>query len=219
VLINFISHLWLTDRQISKLSTKFMPTIPIGPSDPGFWVASSFIDHLQELRRENEVTIADPIAFLSNIATVKTLAVDLAQALTVLEDTLRRTDSVGECIRWSTRNHKRDFLSFPERVSSIRMSSPRYTKTKDASKVEIWVLQSILQEEQPEHVGLRYLLFYKVAKVLLFICNSFHATQRSINSGRRSFTTCLLFVQLHLHCNVSSRLVLKLRSEQQSCVP
>jgi hypothetical protein len=172
VLINFISHLWLTDRQISKLSIKFMPAIPIRPSDPVFWVASSFIDNLQELRRESEVNMPDPIASLSSSANVKTLAVELAQSLTVLEDTLRRTDSVGECIRWSTRNHRRDFLSFPERVSSICISSPRHTKTKDASKVEIWVLQSILREEQPEHVGLRYLLFYKVAKVSLFICNS-----------------------------------------------
>ena len=196
-----------------------MPTTPIRPSDPVFWVASSFIDNLQELRGDNEVTIADPIASLGSSANVKTLAVELAQALTVLEDTLRRTDSVGECIRWSTRNHKRDFLSFPERASSICISSPRYTKTKDASKVEIWVLRSILQREQPEHVGLRYLLFYKVAKVSLFICNSSHAAQRSINSGHRSSTTCLLFVQLHLRCNVSSRLVSKLGSEQQSCVP
>ena len=143
----------------------FTPAIPTSPSDPASWVASSFIDNLQKLRRENEVTITDPIASLSNNANVKTLAVELAQALTVLEDTLRRTDSVGECIRWSTRNHKRDFLSFPERVSSICMSSPGYTKTKDALKVEIWVLRSILQEEQLKHVGLCYQLFYKVAKV------------------------------------------------------
>src|SRR6202044_429104 len=119
--------------------------------------------------------------------------VELAQALAVLEDTLRRTDSVGECIRWSTRNHKRDFLSFPERVSSICISSLRYTKTKDASKVEIWVLGSILQEELPEHVGLRYLLFYKVAKVSFFIHNSFHTTQRSTKTavaGASQFICC-----------------------------
>ena len=33
----------------------------------------------------------------------------------------------------------------------------------------MWVLETILQDEMPENVGLRYQLFYKVAKVFYLI--------------------------------------------------
>jgi hypothetical protein len=44
-------------------------------------------------------------------------AKQLAAALAFLEDDLRRTDPVGESIRWLAAVCTRDILSFPERVS------------------------------------------------------------------------------------------------------
>jgi hypothetical protein len=126
VVTKFVSHLWLTDLQISKLSKAFVSEpIPLVPSVPVAWVAGSLIESLQKLTDENLACEQDPIASLSDSSSLGVLALELAQALAVLEEELRRMDPVGECVRWSARKYTRDFLSFPERVSSISLSSPR----------------------------------------------------------------------------------------------
>ena len=42
---------------------------------------------------------------------------EIAEALAVLEDDLRRTDPLGECVRWLARGRRRDLISFPELVN------------------------------------------------------------------------------------------------------
>lgn len=124
----FVSHLWLADAQISKLSKAFSSKPPPRvryQQDPISWTADAFFESLRKLTKENDVAMEDPVASLSSNKIIRVLAVELAQALAVLEDRLRRTDPVGECIRWSARTCTRDFLSFPERVSSIGLSQSR----------------------------------------------------------------------------------------------
>jgi hypothetical protein len=87
------------------------------------WESDALMESLQKLMAE--VTTQDPIAALGDTRTMRVLAEELAQALAFLEDQLRHTDTVSECIRWSTGQHTRDLLSFPERVSSIGLPSPR----------------------------------------------------------------------------------------------
>ena len=111
----FADELWLTDKQTAKLSSalRFDP----GVRSPAVnWVADHFRKSIQMAAQRNEVTISDPIASLSGKRDVQALAIELAQALAILEDWLRRSDPIGECVRWSARNYPRDFLSFPERV-------------------------------------------------------------------------------------------------------
>jgi hypothetical protein len=63
---------------------------------------------------EGPDTLADLLASLlqRNVKTEQ-----MAEALAVLEDDLRRTDPLGECVRWLARGRRRDLISFPERVS------------------------------------------------------------------------------------------------------
>jgi hypothetical protein len=118
----FVSHLWLTDRQISRVSQAFgrKPNLVRSVAR----AMSILNEGLQKLEQDNMAAIPDPIFSLDN-ASLGVLAEELAEALAVLEDDVRRTDPVGECVRWSAQRFTRDFLSFPERVSSFSRSSLR----------------------------------------------------------------------------------------------
>jgi hypothetical protein len=122
----FLSKLWLTDRQINKIAEYFVQrsTVP-GLAACVAYERGSLIECLQRLQKRNASTLGPSIASLDELekTTLELLAQALAEALAVLEDKLRRTDSVGECVRWMTRNYTRDFISFPERVCPLDLPS------------------------------------------------------------------------------------------------
>lgn len=47
----------------------------------------------------------------------------IAETLAVLEGDLRRSDHMGECVRWLARGRRRDLMSFPERVNFYSIAS------------------------------------------------------------------------------------------------
>ena len=120
--------------------------------------------YFQRLDEENEVIMDDPIKNLDSFSTRerKRLAESIAWALALLESELRRMQFIDEVIRWLAREYSRDILSFRERVS---FSSYPSFRSDNGEQLENWVIQSILHGGSPEYIGLRYYLFYRVAKV------------------------------------------------------
>jgi hypothetical protein len=136
VATKLVSDLWLTDAQVAKLSKTFTleSTRLSHHQDAIYWTADTFFESLHKLTKKNEVPMQNPIASLSGNKNIRTLAVELSKALAVLEYRLRQTDPDGECIRWLARKCARDFLSFPERVSSIGLPVSRQAKTTQRLK-------------------------------------------------------------------------------------
>jgi len=116
-----MSYLWLTDEQI-RLSEALVPRSN-PPIHSVSYAARSLHECFRRLKEDNMVTIQDPIVSLNNNTNLGVLAEELAEALAVLEYNLRQTDPIGECVRWLAQGFRRDFLSFPERVSSTNLSS------------------------------------------------------------------------------------------------
>jgi hypothetical protein len=89
-----------------------------------------------------------------------------AEILSYLEIDLRRTDPVGECLRWLTPPENREFGPFPERVRPLVYLIRNEIKVN--FKLQSWVMRTIMGAP-PEDMERCYKYFYKVAKVHLFL--------------------------------------------------
>jgi hypothetical protein len=116
-----ISKLCLTDGQLDTISRSFNPALPLlhgGLSTEVDHILNLLSQDIKKAKKEDTATLAFRLASLDTKNSMD-FAKELAEALAVLEDKLRRDDPVGEYIRWLARASFQDILSFPEQVSMV----------------------------------------------------------------------------------------------------
>jgi hypothetical protein len=127
LLTDLVSGLCLTDRQLDTISKSFDPALPLlrnlSPEVSHF--LKSLSQNIRNVKMEDTATLAVRLASLNTQSSVERFAKELAEALAVLEDDLRRVDPIGEYVRWLARASFQDILSFPEQVSMIFSPCPR----------------------------------------------------------------------------------------------
>ena len=106
-------ELWLSDAHRRLILDKFGPK-SIGHI-PDVIIASNLLSSLLLPTFSEGPSILPNLlaALLHNRGTTKAFA----EALAILEQDIRQSDPLGECVRWLARGHRRDLLSFPEMAS------------------------------------------------------------------------------------------------------
>ena len=120
-LLNKIAtKIWLSDSQISRLSDPFLSN-PYQTTYPWVaWQRRFLAEAIESAKNIDSLSLKELIKEArGSDRSLNNLAVELVEALSVLEDQMRRMDPIGECVRWVAKGRTRNFLSFPERVSLI----------------------------------------------------------------------------------------------------